>query len=341
MNKQDLKSKIEKLEKGIASKVTPENLKASLKSQKEKFEKELADLEKKEKSDLSKKIKDLKASVKTKSTSSSTSRDGARKAKKAGKRIAEDGSVYYEKRANRTDSQTSKKPYLEEGGYMNDGGDLESFEKKVKDAMKQPNKWYFIADYVGDKKVQLKMFVGVKEVDVQIFKIDGLHAKMPRNYSGRRDTLKMIMDNFEPKMAKGGELNKRKTYSVKQLKELGFKQVQGDKKYRYYFEKDGKVNEFKVIPSVGINSRLVEEEDTMLAMLSNGGKLAKGGDLYDDMDEDIEFANKKAKMIANSLKGMGYNIVEFTEADYDADANISLSETPKNNGILILKGLYS
>ena len=49
MNKQDLKSKIEKLEKGIASKVTPENLKASLKSQKEKFEKELADLEKKEK----------------------------------------------------------------------------------------------------------------------------------------------------------------------------------------------------------------------------------------------------------------------------------------------------
>ena len=118
MNKQDLKSKIEKLEKGIASKVTPENLKASLKSQKEKFEKELVDLEKKEKSDLSKKIKDLKASVKTKSTKSGLSRDGARKAKKSGKRIAEDGSVYYEKRANRTDSQTSKKPYLEKGGKL-------------------------------------------------------------------------------------------------------------------------------------------------------------------------------------------------------------------------------
>ena len=70
MNKQDLKSKIEKLEKGIASKVTPENLKGSLKSQKEKFEKELSDLEKKEKSDLSKKIKDLKATVKTKSKNS-------------------------------------------------------------------------------------------------------------------------------------------------------------------------------------------------------------------------------------------------------------------------------
>lgn len=231
MNKQDLKSKIEKLEKGIASKVTPENLKASLKSQKEKFEKELVNLEKKEKSDLSKKIKDLKASVKTKSTKSALSRDGARKAKKSGKRIAEDGSVYYEKRANRTDSQTKKKPYLEEGGYMNEGGDLESFEKKVKDAMKNPNKWYFMADYVGDKKVQLKMFVGVKEVDVQIFKIDGIHAKMPRNYSNRRDTLKMIMDNFEPKMAKGGEIEDKKlNETIKQLEPLIKKSAEITKK---------------------------------------------------------------------------------------------------------------
>lgn len=124
MNKQDLKSKIEKLEKGIASKVTPENLKASLKSQKEKFEKELSDLEKKEKSDLSKKIKDLKSSVGSKNTKSSLSRDGARKAKKSGKRVAADGSIYYEKRANRTDSQTKKKPYLEKGGYMAEGGQV-------------------------------------------------------------------------------------------------------------------------------------------------------------------------------------------------------------------------
>ena len=119
MNKQELKSKIEKLEKGLASKVTPENLKASLKSQKAKFEKELADLEKKEKKDkaaVSDKIKALKDKVKSKV--SSITRDGARKAKKAGKRIAEDGSVYYEKRANRTDSQTKKKPYLEKGGEL-------------------------------------------------------------------------------------------------------------------------------------------------------------------------------------------------------------------------------
>jgi hypothetical protein len=89
---------------------------------------------------------------------------------------------------------------------MADGGELDSFEKKVKDAMKQTNKWHFITENVDGKDVQLKMFVGTKEVDVQIFKIDGIHARMPRNYSGKRDTLKMIMDNFESKMAMGGKV---------------------------------------------------------------------------------------------------------------------------------------
>jgi DNA-binding transcriptional ArsR family regulator len=453
MNKQDLKSKIEKLEKGIISKVTPENLKASLKSQKEKFEKELADLEKKEKSDLSKKIKDLKASVKTKSTSSSISRDGARKAKKAGKRIAEDGSVYYEKRANRTDSQTSKKPYLEKGGKLDKdisdkieqdlklivtkkekyekelkqlkdeksqdkdtityleyeleslnklydklskiknesmakGGNVKNFnpqsiigksidDMKVTSVEELPNEYFWVTretytkgltieqgfskdDLIklskGEKVEGLKMmskggsvkrvpmiyeFKAIlrdeddkikekKEFKVKAIGRDGAYNKAYKKYP-KPYFVELYNSYAENKMAKGGELNKRKTYSIKQLKELGFKQVQGDKKYRYYFEKDGEINEFRVIPSIGINSRVVEEEDTILAMLSNGGKLAKGGDLYDDMDDDIEFANKKAKMIANSLKGMGYNIVEFTEADYDADANISLSENVNVN----------
>lgn len=89
---------------------------------------------------------------------------------------------------------------------MAKGGELDSFEKKVKDAMKQTNKWHFITENVDGKDVQLKMFVGTKEVDVQIFKIDGIHARMPRNYSGKRDTLKMIMDNFESKMASGGKV---------------------------------------------------------------------------------------------------------------------------------------
>jgi hypothetical protein len=48
------------------------------------------------------------------------------------------------------------------------------------------------------------MYVGKKEVDVQIFKINGLYAGMPKNYAGKRETLKMILDNFNTEMAKGG-----------------------------------------------------------------------------------------------------------------------------------------
>ena len=55
-------------------------------------------------------------------------------------------------------------------------------------------------------------------------------------------------------------------------------------------------------------------------------KMAKGGDIYDDMDDDILFANKKAKMVANSLKGLGYNVLKVEDADYDTDAEITLSK---------------
>jgi hypothetical protein len=102
---------------------------------------------------------------------------------------------------------------------MADGGVTDSFEKKVKDAMKEPNKWHFISEEVDGKDVQLKMFVGTKEVDVQIFKINGIHARMPRNYSGKRDTLKMIMDNFESKMAKGGIYSSDSLYILKVSKD--------------------------------------------------------------------------------------------------------------------------
>ena len=88
--------------------------------------------------------------------------------------------------------------------FMADGGEISSFEKKIKDALKVENKWHFINEEVDGKNVQLKMFVGKKEVDVQIFRINGLGAKMPRNYVGKRETLKMIMDNFEPKMLSEG-----------------------------------------------------------------------------------------------------------------------------------------
>ncbi len=55
------------------------------------------------------------------------------------------------------------------------------------------------------------------------------------------------------------------------------------------------------------------------------GKMAKGGDLYDDMDEDIDFANKKARYLFNVLKNGGYNPSNLEYADYDSDASIDVT----------------
>jgi len=109
-------------------------------------------------------------------------------------------------------------PRYADGGYLTDptfgtfqnqvfadGGDLMGFEQKVKDALKVENKWHYISENVGGKSVDLKMYVGKKEVDVQIFKINGVYARMPKNYVGKRETFKMIMDNFEGNYELGGD----------------------------------------------------------------------------------------------------------------------------------------
>ena len=138
MTKQELKAKIDKLENGIKSKATPSNLIAPLKAQKAKFEKELEQMESAEKkavktkkvSKVAEKIKAAKTSVAKKTPAKAPAkeerkkdniaRDGDRKSLPSGKRISKSGKVYYETRANRSDKQTSKKPYLADGG-MTDG----------------------------------------------------------------------------------------------------------------------------------------------------------------------------------------------------------------------------
>lgn len=136
MTKQELKAKIDKLENGIKSKATPSNLIAPLKAQKAKLEKELQDMEAAEKkavktkkvSKVAEKIKAAKTSVAKKTPAKAPAkeerkkdnivRDGDRKSLPAGKRISKNGKVYYEMRANRTDKQTSVKPYLAKGGMV-------------------------------------------------------------------------------------------------------------------------------------------------------------------------------------------------------------------------------
>jgi hypothetical protein len=83
-----------------------------------------------------------------------------------------------------------------------------------------------------------------------------------KGYKGKR--------NF----ATGGAISERKRYTIGDLKNLGFKQFKGDKFYYYYFEKDGNKYEFRKIPSIGINSGVVSENDTILALVK---KYAKGG----------------------------------------------------------------
>ena len=139
MTKQELKAKIDKLENGIKSKATPSNLIAPLKAQKSKLEKELEEMEAAEKkavktkkvSKVAEKIKAAKKSVAKKTSAKAPAkeerkkdniaRDGDRKSLPAGKRISKTGKVYYEMRANRTDKQTSKKPYLADGGKLPNG----------------------------------------------------------------------------------------------------------------------------------------------------------------------------------------------------------------------------
>lgn len=67
--------------------------------------------------------KPVKKSAK-RSVSSTNERDASRKALKAGRRVSAEGNVYYENRSNRSDVQRRKYPYLEDGGFTNDGAGM-------------------------------------------------------------------------------------------------------------------------------------------------------------------------------------------------------------------------
>ena len=149
-----------------------------------------------------------------------------------------------------------------------DGGEISSFEKKIKDVMKEENKWHFINEEFDGKAVQLKMFVGKKEVDVQIFRINGKPTKMPRNYVGKRETLKMILDNFN-QMANGGWIGSYKkpiktsevAEFLKSTKDDGHKYSLWNKEIGITYAYNGKLyaNDGKVLPrgtTLELNDRL-------------------------------------------------------------------------------------
>lgn len=240
MKKAELQSKIDKLNKGIASKATPSNLVATLKAQKEKFENELKELEKAEKKPTKKTEKPTLAKFKKaaagKSAGLGLKRDSERKALPLGKRVSKSGNEYWEGRENRTDSQTKSKPYLKEGGVL---------DKDIANKINQDLK--LIQTKKEKYQKELKQLKDEKSID--------------------KDTITYL------------------EYELESLDKL---------------------------------------HDKLSKVLDN--KMEKGGDLYDDMDEDIAFANKRARSIANSLATQGYKVQKVEEGDYDVNPNITLSD---------------
>jgi hypothetical protein len=231
MTKQELKAKIDKLENGIKSKATPSNLIAPLKAQKAKLEKELQDMEAAEKkavktkkvSKVAEKIKAAKTSVAKKTPAKAPAkeerkkdnivRDGDRKSLPAGKRISKTGKVYYEMRANRTDKQTSVKPYLADGG-------------KIEDKFKGKNSKEIWNDLDSSTRAKVLEYLYLKGNSSGVQYYDSYNSlnehsfsewdKLPKN-------IKKEIENFgqKNKMADGGELTEKKLLVLKADDEKG------------------------------------------------------------------------------------------------------------------------
>ncbi len=90
---------------------------------------------------------------------------------------------------------------------MAEGGTVatkEDFIAWLKAAMKIPNKWHFLNTAIGDSQVQVKMYVGAKEVDVQIFNINGIHNGLPKNYAGKKETMQLFLDKLNTQQFAAG-----------------------------------------------------------------------------------------------------------------------------------------
>ena len=65
--------------------------------------------------------------------------------------------------------------------------------ESINDAFKNgKNKWNFINDIEND--IQIKLYIGVKECDLQIFKLKGLHSGIGFNYGNKTNTKKAILE---------------------------------------------------------------------------------------------------------------------------------------------------
>jgi hypothetical protein len=196
---------------------------APLKAQKAKLEKELQDMEAAEKkavktkkvSKVAEKIKAAKKSVAKKTPAKAPAkeerkkdniaRDGDRKSLPAGKRISKTGKVYYEMRANRTDKQTSVKPYLADGGILTDAKKEAILKKKgniiiFKEVLEPTDE--------GRKSIAVQRFV--KSRKTEAVKLEG-SAYDTQWFESMQDLINAVdWSKWENnKYAKGGGISKK------------------------------------------------------------------------------------------------------------------------------------
>jgi hypothetical protein len=132
-----LKSKIEKLKKGMSAKAATETAKSKAKILIGKYEREIESLKVKPKKRGTKSAQTSVAKARIlaakrramqglSTSKSDIEKDAQRPALPAGKRISKDGNTYYEYRENRIDRRPKKYARLEDGGeMMADGGVIE------------------------------------------------------------------------------------------------------------------------------------------------------------------------------------------------------------------------
>ena len=94
-----------------------------------------------------------------------------------------------------TESSTELEPE-EQAVEVAVADELPSFIERLKGMFKEDNEWHFINTMVNGHSVKAKFFIGKKEVDVQILKIDYLHHSLKGNYMGKKETLNQMIDKF-------------------------------------------------------------------------------------------------------------------------------------------------
>ena len=189
---------------------------------------------------------------------------------------------------------------------------------------------------LNDKQVRLNSgeYVQVLDQDGDTLMV----MELSKIGTGASPKMVKIDDVDMTSFAGGGDISERKRYTVGDLKNMGFKQFKGDKMYLYYFQKDGNNYEFKKIPTIGINSGFVSENETVLALVqkyANGGGVV--GNKYKILQDAGDIFEQGFYLVVDTKQNKIINLFEFKKEaqDYIKEINevgIKKADASKFNG---------